>query len=119
MRLAAEMPERMKLRGSRTKYVLKEAMRRYLPANVLYRPKTGFGCPLRRWIGGDLKPVIEQLLHPRVVRDRGIFVPEAVSRILKEDSENREDHSFLIYAMMFLEVWMRTFIDRRAEQVTL
>ncbi|MBK6451785.1 MAG: hypothetical protein IPF84_04180 [Proteobacteria bacterium] len=62
MRLAARIPEGFKLHGSTTKYVLKRAMESLLPADVIYRPKTGFGVPLRRWIRKDLRPLVQALL---------------------------------------------------------
>jgi asparagine synthase (glutamine-hydrolysing) len=62
MRLAATIPERFKLNGTTTKYVLKRVMERYLPHDLIHRAKTGFGVPLRQWISGELRPTIGDLL---------------------------------------------------------
>jgi asparagine synthase (glutamine-hydrolysing) len=119
MRLAARIPEDLKLRGTTTKYVLKKAMERYLPGSVLYRSKTGFGAPLRQWIAEDLHQPIEVLLGRRQLEQRGLFDPGTVERVLAENERDEADHAYLIYALLNLELWLQTFVDRRGEEVTL
>jgi len=119
MRLAARIPEHYKLRGATTKYVLKRAMERYLPASVLYRSKTGFGAPLRQWISEDLHHPIEVLLGRKRVEERGLFDADVVERVLRENERNEADHAYLIYALLNIEIWLQTYVDRRGEEVTL
>ena len=119
MRLAARVPERLQIKGGVTKYLLKKAMRRYLPNDVLYRSKTGFGAPLRKWINEDFQPIIAELLSERRLRQRGLFDPSGVWRMLEMNRLGRADHAYLIYALLNLEIWQQTFIDRAGEQVTL
>ncbi|MBN2562301.1 MAG: asparagine synthase (glutamine-hydrolyzing) [Phycisphaerae bacterium] len=119
MRLCARIPERYKLKGQTTKYLLKAAMEPYLPRNVLHRSKSGFGVPLRKWVAKDLSPVIRELLSPEHTKARGLFKPEAIQRILRENHENKADHAYLIYALLVLELWLQTFVDRAGEEVTL
>ncbi len=119
MRLCAKIPERYKLKGLETKYLLKEAMSRYLPRRVLYRSKSGFGAPLRKWVAEDLRDCIQEQLGPRRLGSRGLFDPAAIQEILQENKENQADHAYLIYALLTLELWMQTFVDRAGEQVTL
>lgn len=118
MRLCASIPESVKLRGQQTKWVLKKAMERYLPRDVIYRSKTGFGVPLRKWIFDDLKPVVNDLLGPQRLRERELFDPAAVREILAENEANRADHAYLIYSLLTLELWQQTFIDRPGEEVS-
>ncbi|MCH7813288.1 MAG: asparagine synthase (glutamine-hydrolyzing) [Planctomycetes bacterium] len=118
MRLCARIPERFKLRGGVTKYLLKKAMEPYLPQEVIYRSKTGFGAPLRKWIAEDLDPVIHELLSTERLKARGLFEPATVQRILDENRANRADHAYLIYALLGLEIWQQTFIDRAGVEVT-
>lgn len=119
MRLCARIPEHYKLRGGETKWVLKKAMERYLPRDLIHRSKTGFGAPLRKWVQTDLREVIEYLLGPGHVESRGIFDVAHVKRLVDENAEGRADHSYLIYALLTLELWMQTFVDRPAEEVRL
>jgi asparagine synthase (glutamine-hydrolysing) len=119
MRLAARIPEEHKLRGTTTKYVLKKAMERYLPPSILYRSKTGFGAPLRQWIAEDLHGPIEVLLGRKRVEERGLFDAGVVERVLRENERDEADHAYLIYALLTLELWLQTYVDRRGEEVTL
>jgi len=118
LRLAARIPEEYKLRGHTTKWVLKEAMERHLPHDVIHRKKTGFGAPLRHWIRKDLAGVIEELLDPRCIEARGLFDPVVVRRLLADNAAGRSDHVYLIYALLTLEIWMRTFLDRPGIEVS-
>jgi asparagine synthase (glutamine-hydrolysing) len=117
LRLAATIPERFKLKDGITKYVLKRAMEPYLGRDILYRSKTGFGVPLRKWMAEDLRPVAGRLLSRERVRARGIFDPEAVGRVLAENDANRADHSYLLYCLLTLEIWQQTFLDRPGVEV--
>jgi asparagine synthase (glutamine-hydrolysing) len=118
MRLCATIPEHFKLRRHETKWVLKKAMERYLPRDVIYRSKTGFGVPLRKWMANDLKPVLGDLLGERRLRERGLFDPPQVAAVLAENEANKADHAYLIYSLLSLELWQQTFIDRPGEEVS-
>ena len=119
MRLCARIPERIKLKGRTGKYPLKKAMERYLPGDILYRSKTGFGAPLRKWIVEDLQSVIDDLLGTERLASRGLFDSTAVRQILEDNRADRADHAYLIYALLNLELWMQTFCDRPGEEVML
>jgi asparagine synthase (glutamine-hydrolysing) len=119
MRLCATIPERYKLKGQTTKYLLKKSMERYLPSEILHRSKTGFGPPLRKWVAEDLGDVTQELLSPANIRNRGFFEPHAIGRVLEENRTNKADHAYLIYALLTLELWLRTFIDRPGVEIAL
>jgi asparagine synthase (glutamine-hydrolysing) len=119
MRLAARIPERYKLNRRVTKYVLKRAMERYLPRDLIHRAKTGFGAPLRKWLQEDLTEVVQYLLGPSQLQARGLFDPRLVQTVLDENLSQRADHAYLIYALLTLEIWMQTFLDRPGVVVTL
>jgi asparagine synthase (glutamine-hydrolysing) len=119
MKLAARLPEHFKLHRKTTKYVLKKAMEAHLPQDVIYRPKTGFGAPLRRWIREDLSGLTSSVLSEEEIRKRGIFNPQQITRILNENTARTADHAYLIYALLNLSIWMETFIDRPGVEVKL
>ena len=110
--LASRIPPRMKLRRGTRKYVLKRAMRNVLPEEVIWRPKAGFGAPLRAWIGGDLRPLVDDCLSPATVRSRGLFDPAAVDRLVSDNEKGIADNALRIWALVVLELWQRTFIDQ-------
>src|SRR5205085_6544805 len=78
---AASLPEKYKLRGLTTKYLLKRVLKRLLPAENLERRKMGFGVPITHWLRGRLAPFMrETLLSERSLR-RGLFKPDMVARL--------------------------------------
>jgi asparagine synthase (glutamine-hydrolysing) len=117
MKLCATIPERLQMKGGVCKYLLKEAIKDLVPEAVLTRSKTGFMAPLRKWINCDLGAMVGDLLATQRVRDRGLFRPAAVQRVIEENRSGRADHTYLIYAMLTLELWQQTFIDRPGERV--
>jgi asparagine synthase (glutamine-hydrolysing) len=119
MQLCARIPERYKLNGNVTKWVLKKSMERYLPKDLIHRSKTGFGAPLRKWVQEDLHDVIQHLLGPGQLEARGLFEPKQVQRVLQENASGKADHAYLIYALFNLELWIQSFVDRPGAEVTL
>ena len=112
VRFATRVPAHMKQHGSVGKAIFKKAMEPYLPREVIYRPKSGFGAPLRRWLRNELRTVVEETLDPIVVRRRGFFEPAAVQRLIAQDRSGAIDGGYTIFALMCWELWCRRFIDR-------
>lgn len=110
--LAARMPVQMKLRGLKRKYILKRAAESLLPRDVVWRKKAGFGAPIRSWLRGALKPMVEDLLSEETVRRRGLFRPEEVRRIIDANLSGREDYNLQVFQLLTLELWQREFMDR-------
>jgi asparagine synthase (glutamine-hydrolysing) len=110
---AARIPGRFKQRGRTGKWVLKKAMERYLPHDVIYRPKTGFSAPLRRWLRTELKPLANELLSPQVLARRGLFDATAVKALRVADEFGRVDAAYTLLSLMSIEIWCRRFIDAR------
>lgn len=109
--LAARMPVNLKLRGLKRKYILKRAAESLLPKDVVWRKKAGFGAPVRSWLRGALRPLIEDLLSEATVRRRGLFRPEEVRRIINANLSGREDYNLQVYQLLTLELWQREYID--------
>jgi asparagine synthase (glutamine-hydrolysing) len=112
VKFAARVPTGVKLRGRTTKAIFKQAMEPYLPREVIYRAKTGFGAPLRRWLREELRDYVDDTLAATAVRRRGIFDPAAVSRLVELDRKGRVDGSYTIFALMCFELWCRKFLDK-------
>jgi len=108
---AAKIPASMKQTGREGKSIFKEAMQGVLPHDVVYRPKSGFGAPLRRWLRQELRAQVEDALDPAVLRRRGFFDPRAVRALIDDDRQGRIDGSYTIFALMCFEFWCRRFID--------
>jgi asparagine synthase (glutamine-hydrolysing) len=112
LKLAARMPPDLKLRGLKRKYILKRAAEKLLPREVVWRKKAGFGAPIRSWLRGPLKPMVDDLLSEDAVRSRGLFAPKEVRRIIDANLSGREDFNLQVFQLLNLELWHRQFIDR-------
>ena len=108
---AARMPPDLKLRGFKRKYILKRALEKVLPRDVVWRKKAGFGAPIRSWLRGPLRPLVSELLSDEVVRKRGLFRPEEVKRLIDRNLSGREDFSLQVFQLLNLELWQRQFLD--------
>lgn len=108
---AAEIDVRWKHRYGKGKWILKNMAKKYLPKEVIHRPKTGFGAPLRQWLKTDLKQLVDELLSPDSIASRGLFNPELVQDLILQDRLGREDFSYPIFSLLCIEIWCRTFID--------
>jgi asparagine synthase (glutamine-hydrolysing) len=111
VRFAASLPLDDKLRGSTGKWILREAMRDRLPREILRRSKTGFGVPLRSWIHRELATLVGDVLAPDALRRRGLFDPDAVVGLIRDDRAGRVDAAYPILALTCIELWCRTFCD--------
>ncbi len=109
--LAATMPPSLKVRGKKQKWVFKEAVRPWVPEEIVKRPKTGFGGPTRSWVKNDLREMVDDLLSVDTLKRRGLLNPDAVRRLVDEDRAGRRDHAYRIWTFVNLELWMRTFLD--------
>jgi len=113
MELAARMPPDLKLRGLKRKYILKRAMERLLPREIVWRKKAGFGAPIRSWLRGPLRPMVNDLLSAETIKRRGLFRPEEVRRVIDANLSGREDYNLQVFQLLNLELWQREFIDRK------
>jgi asparagine synthase (glutamine-hydrolysing) len=109
--LAGRIPDGFRQHGAQGKWILKKAMEGILPDDVIYRPKTGFGVPLRPWLRGPLKTMLHDLLSTDTIRKRGLFDPSAVSRLLLENETGQTDCAYSILSLMCIEAWCQGFID--------
>ena len=109
--MAARMPPRLKLRGLKRKYILKRALESVLSSDVVWRKKAGFGAPIRSWLRGPLRPLINDLLSEETIKRRGMFRPKEVRRVIDGNFSGREDNNLQVFQLLGLELWQRTFID--------
>jgi asparagine synthase (glutamine-hydrolysing) len=107
MEFAARLPVSLKLRGRRSKYLVKRAFADLLPEPILRRRKAGFGVPISAWLRGPLRPLVEDALLSEQFAKRGYFDPLATGRLVKQHLEGRADYGSRIWNLMMLELWHR------------
>lgn len=106
----AKLPARMKLRGRETKWILREAMRDRLPAEILNRPKMGFPVPVGRWFRGEFRHIVDEYVLSEQALERGIFNADFVREIAARHNAG-ENHDERLWFLVNFEMWQRQFID--------
>jgi asparagine synthase (glutamine-hydrolysing) len=104
---AGSVPVSLKQRGLEGKWPLKRAMEPYLPRDVIYRPKTGFGAPLRHWMRFELREMVGDLLSEESLNKRKLFDPFAVSKLIKANDCGQVDGSYTLLSMLCIEIYLR------------
>jgi len=112
---AVRIPSSMKLKGRESKYILKKAMEPILPREAIYRPKTGFGMPLRRWLHTELRDLTDDVLSEQSLNSRGLFNGKAVRLLMEQDRQGKVDAAYIIFAVLCMELWCRIFLDAPIE----
>ena len=108
----------MKIRGTETKVAFREALRPWVPGEILDGPKSGFGLPVvTSWFRGHLRGWVEEILLDRRATDRGYFREEAVRLLIEEHASGKADNSQALWQLVMLELWHQEFVDQapRAE----
>jgi asparagine synthase (glutamine-hydrolysing) len=107
----ARLPVRCKIRGATRKYLLRKIASDLVPRPNIQRRKMGFGIPLGEWMRSEHKGFLEDVLLGCHARRRGLFQPEGVRRLLNEHITGIQNHAQRLWALVWLELWFRTFID--------
>jgi asparagine synthase (glutamine-hydrolysing) len=115
--LASSIPDKFKQNGRIGKWVLKKAMEPYLPHDIIYRPKTGFGAPLRRWIKHDLRDLVSEILSDQSIKNRGLFDASNVRQLIKDNDCGHRDSAYTIFSLLCIEIWCRKFIDSKVPSI--
>ena len=107
----ARLPERLKLRGWTTKYILRRAMKGVLPDEILRRPKMGFPVPVGEWFRGRFRSVIDEYVTGERAAARGLFDQTFVRELVARHQSGTEDHSERLWSLVNFEMWLRRFVD--------
>jgi asparagine synthase (glutamine-hydrolysing) len=110
MELAFSMPGDLKIRNGERKYILKRALRDVLPPTILTRRKEGFSIPMKNWLRGDLRPMMDSLLAPDRLARHGLFEPQEVRRLIDEHAVGRANHAHVLFPLMVFERWGVEFL---------
>jgi asparagine synthase (glutamine-hydrolysing) len=111
MEFAASLPERLKLRGMTTKYLLKRVLKKFVPEENLTRAKMGFGVPIGHWFRGSMQTFLRDTLLSERSLSRGLFERNKVRQIVDQHVEGKVDHDQRLWTLLMLELWFERFID--------
>ncbi|HEX8818158.1 MAG TPA: asparagine synthase (glutamine-hydrolyzing) [Terriglobales bacterium] len=104
---AATLPASLKIQGSRQKVILKELMRRHLPASVLQRKKVGFDIPAHDWLRGCLRPLMMEVLLQGASEHSALFRRDAIESHIHDHLERRANIGYHLWGLMVLFLWMK------------
>jgi asparagine synthase (glutamine-hydrolysing) len=111
---AMRIPAPMKLKKGRLKYVTRKLGERYLPRDLLYRPKKGFGFPLALWLRGPLRGLMARTIADSRLVAAGLFRSEELWRMHEEHAAGRVDHNYRLWMIFNIELFWRHFVDGEA-----
>jgi asparagine synthase (glutamine-hydrolysing) len=111
---AASLPASLKMRHGTLKYLLKQLAFRYVPRDVLDRPKQGFAVPIGSWFRGSMRDAFGDILASPTARQRGYFDNQFVARVLDEHLSGKRDHSLRLWQLLVFELWSRQYVDAQA-----
>jgi len=106
---ALTLPPGLKMRGFRTKVILRKTFWNRLPKEVQHRDKQGFSIPIKNWIRHELKPMMLDLLNEKRIRQQGFFNPLFVSKLVDQHLKGEENHSHKLWALMVFEKWYELY----------
>jgi asparagine synthase (glutamine-hydrolysing) len=105
----ARLDTGQKLAGDARKILLKSLAERYLPRDIVHRPKQGFMMPLERWLAHELQPEIAVALGRNGLAKRGLIRPRAIERLLSEHASGRKNHAMRLWVLLILERWFAQY----------
>ncbi len=105
----SSLPDHYRVRGLTTKWILREAARRLLPARILTRPKVGFRVPVNEWFRGEMRDYLGDHLQSASSTTRGYCDARALDRMLAEHMNGRQNHEKLLWTLLNLEIWHRQY----------
>lgn len=111
MEWAARIPSAQKMERGITKSILKSALEPFLPHEILYRPKMGFGVPIDEWLRGELREFFYDTLLSAKARHRGLIKAAFVENMLDEHCSGVRLHHNRLWALLMLELWFQMWID--------
>lgn len=112
VKFARSIPVGFKQRGGEGKWILKKALENRLPMEVIYRPKTGFGAPVRKWINDELSVLLRDTLSSDAVKKRGVFEFKQIDSLFKQTQTGQIDGSYTLLSLAAIEIWCRKYIDK-------
>ncbi len=109
--LASKIPPELKMKGITTKYLLKKVAEKYLPKEIIYRQKTGFGAPIRTWMQEDkaFQKAVLNRLQRLVLNNAPIFNAQKIEELYQDTLHKKRDNSYTLLSLLAIESWLRQF----------
>src|SRR5262249_3387638 len=113
---AFSIPSQLKIRRMAGKHVLKKAVSKLLPKEIIHRKKAGFPTPIAKWMAHDLRRPITEVLRDAGSSDHGYFNRRVVARLLEEHVSGRANHEHLLFPILNFDLWYKAFFTESTAQ---
>jgi len=107
--LAAKLPTNLKVRNGERKWLLRQVLYRYVPRELIERPKMGFGVPIGEWLQGPLREWAGNLLAEGRLRREGYLIPKAIRCLWTEHLSGRCNHQYVLWNILMFQAWLETW----------
>ena len=107
---AARLPTEYKYHNRQKKYILRQIVHRYIPEELMDRPKMGFAIPVQDWLYGPLKPLVLQYLDTTTIDQQGIFRKETVGQLVRDFYAGRKEKYLRIWHLLMFQMWYQRWM---------
>jgi asparagine synthase (glutamine-hydrolysing) len=108
--LSWAIPTKYKIKDGEAKWPLKQVLHRYLPKELVNRPKMGFGVPIEHWLGGPLREWAEELLNETRLKNEGFFDPKIICQMWKEQKAGRRRRHYYLWDILMFQSWKEEYL---------
>jgi len=105
------LPHDYRLKGSRSKHILKHIAKEWIPPGIAERKKVGFDSPIGQWFKGELRDFLQTFLSPEHLKRSGMLDSNSVQSIIADHLSGRRDYSLQLWSILALEGWYRMYIE--------
>ncbi len=106
--LSWQLPQRLKIRDGQGKWALRQILQRYVPKQLVERPKMGFAIPVGDWLRGPLRPWAEDLLAPERMKQEGLLDVAAIQRCWSQHLSGRGSWGYHLWSIVVFQQWLRS-----------
>lgn len=105
------LPDSLKYKRGKGKYLLRSLLSRYVPKELFERPKMGFGVPIDRWLRHEVKGLLLDYLSPERLRKEGLFDESLVEKKIREHLSGQANHQYRLWALLMWEMWRERWLE--------
>jgi len=105
---AWKLPQRMKIRNGQGKWILRQVLYRYVPKELVERPKKGFSVPIDAWLRGPLREWAGSLLDPARLRREGFFDPGPIQKKWEQHLSGRRNWRYDLWDVLMFQAWLQS-----------
>jgi asparagine synthase (glutamine-hydrolysing) len=107
---AAQLPSGYKYHEGQKKYILKQIVHKYIPKEIMERPKMGFGIPVESWLSNELKGLVQDYLSEESLKKHGLFNTATVQKLVADFFNGRTEKYLKVWYLLMFQMWYRKWM---------